>query len=198
MNPMEINPDVQLVLVCAGSTELEDQQRIVGSLDLPLSKQGEVDADRVAAELAEFKIETVYSSASQAAQQTAAAIGKKLDAKVKLESKLKNLNCGLWHGKCLDELRETHPTLFKQWKDRPESICPPGGESIEVVRSRTAAFTKKLLKKVKSGVVVFVAPEPLLGVFRSLVSQTSESDYCIRLKSGEWEIVGKVEATIDG
>jgi broad specificity phosphatase PhoE len=168
-SPSKLN----LVLVRAGSTDLDDQGRIVGSLDMPLSPNGEDQARRMAIELDSYHFDAIYSACCLAAQQTAQQLSHQGEIRVRVEEDWINLNHGLWHGKSLGELKETQPKLYRQWKENPESVCPPGGETIEEVRKRVRVSLKKIRKKFKCGTVAIVAPEPLCSIIRTELDDTS-------------------------
>jgi broad specificity phosphatase PhoE len=185
-NPSKLN----FVLVRAGSTDLDNQGRILGSLDLPLSQTGEQEVRATADELGELEIAAIYSSAGLAARQTASQLSRDGAIKVRVDEKLTNLDHGLWHGKSLDELKETQPKLYRQWKEQPQAVHPPEGETVEAVRKRVANLLKKIHKKFKSGIVVIVAPDPLLSIIRCEVeskpfpNQANEPTKC-----GGWNLV---------
>lgn len=168
MNIFGNSHTLSVILVRAGSTDLDCQGRITGSLDMPLSDAGEEEARRTADDLFGHDIDAIVSANCLAAQQTAQELARHGQIRVRVDENLTNLDHGLWHGKSLDELRETQPKLFRQWHDNPESICPPGGETIDQVRFRVAQSLKKIRKRYK-GTVAIVAPEPLLSIIRSAV-----------------------------
>lgn len=190
MNTFSNPSKLKFVLVRAGSTDLDNQGRILGSLDLPLSETGEHEVRATADELGELKIAAIYSSASLAARQTANQLSRDGTIKVRVDEKLTNLDHGLWHGKSLDELKETQPKLYRQWKEQPQAVHPPEGETVEAVRKRVATLLKKIHKKFKDGVVVIVAPDPLLSIIRCEVeskpfpNQANEPTKC-----GGWNLV---------
>lgn len=176
MNTTTSQTCLKIILVRAGSTELDDQGRISGSLDMPLSETGTKEAMETALALNShhsLTIDMIYSARCLAAQQTAKQLSNNGAIRVRVKEPWTNLDHGLWHGKSLEELKETQPKLFRQWNENPESVCPPGGETIEAVRNRISASLKKLRKKWKTGTVCIVAPEPLYSIFRCLI-QSSE------------------------
>ncbi len=61
----------QLILVRSGKTEYDEQDRIAGNLDLPLTISGEAEIADLADELKESQIEAIYTSATQSAEQSA-------------------------------------------------------------------------------------------------------------------------------
>jgi broad specificity phosphatase PhoE len=190
MNTFANPSKLKFVLVRAGSTDLDNQGRILGSLDLPLSQTGEQEVRATADELGELEIAAIYSSAGLAARQTASQLSRDGAIKVRVDEKLTNLDHGLWHGKSLDELKETQPKLYRQWKEQPQAVHPPEGETVEAVRKRVANLLKKIHKKFKSGIVVIVAPDPLLSIIRCEVeskpfpNQANEPTKC-----GGWNLV---------
>ena len=190
MNTFSNPSKLKFVLVRAGSTDLDNQGRILGSLDLPLSQTGELEVQATADELNKLEISAIYSSAGLAAQQTAFQLSRDGAIRVRVDEKLTNLDHGLWHGKSLDELKETQPKLYRQWMEHPEAVHPPEGESVQEVRKRVANLLKKIHKKFKTGIVVIVAPDPLLSIIRCEVeakpfpNQANGSTKC-----GGWNLV---------
>jgi len=176
MNFFESQSDLNILLIRAGSTELDEQGRITGSLDMPLSPTGQQEARTTAAEIGARKIDAIYSASCLAARETAEVISQAVNVKVRVKDTWTNLDHGLWHGKSLEELKETQPKLFRQWNENPESVCPPGGETVEAVRERIIASIKKLRRKWKSGTVAIVAPDPLYSIIRSVIESSELRD----------------------
>lgn len=166
--PAQLN----FLLVRAGSTDLDDQGRITGSLDMPLSPSGEQEAVDAAVDLHEHEIDAIFSASGLAAQQTAQQLSRNGEIRVRVEESWVNLNHGLWHGKSLEELKEKQPKLFRQWQENPESICPPGGETIDEVRSRVKSVVKRICRKFSGGTVAIVAPDPLFSIIRSEIDDS--------------------------
>lgn len=181
---------LDIVLVRAGSTDLDEQGRITGSLDMPLSTAGEAEARETSVELDDVKFKAIFSASCLAAQQTAQQLSRDGRIRVRVEESWTNLDHGLWHGKSLSELKETQPRLYRQWVDSPESICPPGGETIEEVRQRLAYSLKKIRRKFKNGCVAIVAPEPLFSIIRAEI-EDSEVRELLQYRSdfGRWETI---------
>src|SRR5690606_28350015 len=90
---------LRMVLVRPGATDFDEQGRIKGTLDIPLSAQGTDEVAQTVNELADVPLEVVYSAPCQCAEQTAAALASSHRTKVKTLEELHNLDHGLWHGK---------------------------------------------------------------------------------------------------
>lgn len=180
----------KIVMVRPGATDFDEQGRIIGTLDLPLSATGTGQASRVASEIALLGIRWLYTSPCQSAQQTANLIGGQLGVKVKELAKLANLNHGLWHGKLIAEVKQRQPKVYRQWQDNPASVCPPEGEGVEAVQDRVEAVFAKLLKKHKSEMIGVVCPEPLASVAIGWLCNIPLGDiWQAECRCGSWEIV---------
>ena len=167
--------DLQIIIVKPGATDLDEQGRIVGSLDVPLSESGEQQAKDAAAKLEGIKLKAVYCSPSLAAQQTAVQITLGTRVKVRVDANLKNMDHGLWHGKEIKELQSNQPKFFRQWEENPASICPPGGETTTELLPRVDAMLKTITRKHKTGTVVIVAPDPIASIIAGRIDDQHEA-----------------------
>ena len=165
----------KILLIRPGATEFDEQGRIIGTLDIPLSEVGLKQAAELAERSTDYDVKAIFSSPSLAAQQTAEILGKKHSLKAKVRDALCNIDMGLWQGKELEELRATQPKVARQWEERPETVCPPEGESVDDVLPRVQKFLLKLQKKHKTGTVVIIVADPLAKVIASMLSQTDSN-----------------------
>lgn len=155
-----------VVLVRPGCTDFDEQKRIQGSLELPLNDRGYGQLAKVIDVIRDQPVKAVITGPCEPCRSTAEAVAHALDVTIKEKQALCNLDQGLWQGLCIDEIRKKFPKVFKQWKEAPETVCPPEGETVEIAVERMISALKKPLKKYDCFVVV--ASEPLA----SLVSFT--------------------------
>ncbi len=161
---------LRIVLIQPGATDFDEQGRIKGSLDLPLSLTGAGQVALAVEQLAEEPIEVIYTAPNQSALQTAEAIAEHRRLRVRRVQKLRNLDHGLWHGKLIDEVKQNQPKIYRQGQENAGRFCPPEGESVAAARQRAQAVLTKIMKKHKSGSVALVVPEPLASVVRGLLN----------------------------
>ena len=181
---------LRIVLVRPGSTEYDEQGRIRGTLAVPLSENGAQQAAQVARELTSLPIEVVYSSPCQPAVETAEAIAQAVGTKVKRIDRLQNLDQGLWQGKRIEEVRLTQPRVYKQYQDRPETVCPPQGEMLGDAQQRVDAAMSKILRKHRSGTVALVVPEPLASLVKRCLTDCDLGNlWKTERETGQWEIL---------
>lgn len=155
-----------VVLVRPGCTDFDEQKRIQGALDLPLSPRGETQLGNIIVALRDVPVQAVLSGPCDPCCSTADALADSLDVPHKEKKDLRNLDQGLWQGMSVNDIRRKFPKVYKQWEDAPETVCPPEGETIAEGVERLTMALKKPLKKYDTFAVV--ASEPLA----SLVSCT--------------------------
>ena len=168
-----IKPRVRsrILFVPRALTELDEQNRICGSLDSPLSEAGIAQVKDWAKSLEGVEFDSILVAAGEADKQTAQIILGKRRAKIRVESSWQNLDHGLWQGKCIDSLKETCNKYYRQWQENPETVAPPNGETTTDVLARVKPAFAKHLKKRAGEVFVIVAPQPLLDVLRHLAEE---------------------------
>ena len=181
---------LEIVLIRPGSTDFDQQGRIQGNLDIPMNEVGHQEVTSLIASLRARGITHVYHCPCTAAVETGEALAAGLDAKRKPLDTLTNLDHGLWQGLRLDEVKHKHPKVFRQWEESPASICPPEGEPLNEVEERVEASLRKLLKKHREGCVALVAPQPLLAVIRSFLTNVEVGSLCTATAAGgAWEAI---------
>lgn len=185
---------INILLVRAGKTDYDCQNRIQGVLDLPLSEEGWLTVAALAEELHQHQVEAIYAGPDQASQQTAELVSVSLQQKVKTNKDLHNLDLGLWQGMLIEDVKNKQPKVYKQWIEHPETVCPPEGESLSAAQERLQAALDKIEKKHKSGTVALVLAEPLASLLCNLVREDDLGNLwttCCKSRPA-WELISPV------
>ena len=183
---------VQFVLIRPGTSEYDEQGRIQGNLDIPLTEQGKREVQQSIGELKPLGLSVVYSSSCKASWQTASAIAAGLGIKARQLETLQNLNHGLWQGMQVEEVKRKQPKVFRQWQEHPELVCPPEGELFADCRDRVEAALVKLQKKHREGIIGIVAAEPLASMIHCIVAHCDTADdWKANPQGAAWEVVGQ-------
>lgn len=190
---------LRILLIRPGATEFDEQGRIQGTLDIPLSDAGRRQTKDVVGQVQSESITAVYSSPCQAAKQTAEALAAVVGAKNKVLKELHNIDHGLWQGMLVSDVKAKQPRVFRQWQEQPETICPPQGEALLSAKARVADVMRRLLKKHKlAGVIAIISREPLATVIRHVLCQDQLADlWKSGLGCGKWETI-EVDPAIAG
>lgn len=181
----------RIVLVRAGTTDFDEEERVCGTLDVPINVKGRAELAEAAQELhAVLPLEVIYACASEAAFESAAMLGEQLGVRVRRLENLRNLDFGLWQGLPVGEIKRKHKKLFKQWQETPEAVCPPAGEMVQDAFERVESTLRPILKRHRGDAIGIVAPEPLCKVIRSHLTGTPLSGIlCANGRPAQWESI---------
>jgi broad specificity phosphatase PhoE len=155
----------QVVLIRPGATVYDEQNRVQGVLDIPLSERGRAEVAQLAEALVETGVGTVlaalYCGPGESVVRTAEAVGKALGLRPKRIDELRNLDQGLWQGLQLDEIKRRNLKVFRQWLDDPVTVCPPQGETVEDALERIKAALRPLIRRHQDEAIGLVVGEPI-------------------------------------
>lgn len=160
---------LEVLFIRPGCTTFDEAGRIKGSLDIPLSENGMVQADQLSLALQMIKLDCLYVSPYLSAQLTAERIAERNFCRQRTLDWLKNLDHGLWQGKLTSEVKRLQPTFYRQFQENPLGVCPPGGETVLQAVQRIQAPLSKLLRKHDQGRIGFLIPEPLASIAQRCV-----------------------------
>lgn len=177
----------QVFLAKSATTDFDEQDRIVGTLNVPINVRGQAEVAEMARELAGVPIDTVYSTPSTSARETANLLGKQLGAKVKDLEELRNLDFGLWQGLPVAEVQRKHKKLYTKWKESPCEACPPAGEEIAQVFERVEKVLGPIIRKNSFRGIVIVAPDPLRKVIRCFLTERKVDNVLLQAASSPVE-----------
>jgi probable phosphoglycerate mutase len=159
-----------LTLIRHAPTSWNEQGRIQGLTDIPLSDAGKSSAR---AWILADDIQQAYwfSSPLQRTRETASILG----IHAKIDDRLVEMSWGAWEGQSLQDLRDIHGKAMKHNESRGLDFCPPGGESPRMVQERIMPWLEYV-----GGLDYAVAAVTHRGVIRAVTA----------LATG-WDMTGK-------
>jgi broad specificity phosphatase PhoE len=164
----------EIVLIRPGATVYDEQNRVQGVLDLPLSDRGRAEVAALVERLEGVELSAVYCGPSESVTRTAEAVARVLGLRPKRVDDLRNLDQGLWQGLQIEEIKRRNGKVFRQWIDDPTTICPPQGEMIHSALNRVKAVLKPLIKRHRDEVIGVVAPEPVGQLIAGWLRRSSQ------------------------
>ena len=177
----------QVVLIRPGATVYDEQRRVQGVLDVPLSDRGWAEVAELAAKLAGAGLAALYSGPSENAVRTAEAVGRTLGLRPRTVEELRNLDQGLWQGLQVDEIKRRHLKVFRQWLDDPCTICPPHGELVVDAQDRIKAALKPLIKRHRDEAIGLVACEPIARLIACFLRRDPRVQLAEHVPTGGFE-----------
>ena len=140
-----------------GETAWTRERRFSGSRDLPLTTQGERQAQALADALTAERVSAVYTSPLDRTRTTAEIVARALKLPVTIEPGLREMAFGDWEGLTRDEVAERWPDLFDLWRTSPERAVPAGGEGVLEVAGRAGKALQQIRDLHPEGTVVVVS-----------------------------------------
>jgi probable phosphoglycerate mutase len=127
---------MRVLLVRHGETPWNAEGRYQGQIDIPLSATGEQQAHSLQQRLLSVPIDRAVASPLQRARATAQiALGERAGL-LSVDAGLGEIAHGTWEGKLASEIDAEDPMRFRAWREAPETVQMPGGESLTQVFER--------------------------------------------------------------
>lgn len=127
---------MRIILARHGETAWNAEGRYQGQEDIPLSITGEAQAVAAARRLADVPIARAVASPLSRARRTAELMLGGRASMLACDPGLMEIAHGEWEGLLAAEIRERDPARLQAWRDAPETVQMPGGESIGQVLDR--------------------------------------------------------------
>lgn len=173
----------RIFLIRHGETLWNKETRYQGQLDIPLSKEGEQQAWKLANVFREEKIEAIYSSDLTRAINTAKIINKFHNKKVAITPLLRELCFGKWEGKTYEELMKEEKDEYTKWLDNPFCLQPPGGESLSELINRVDYILSEMARSHKGNKNILVVTHggPIKAVISAILGINTEAFFKIKI-----------------
>ncbi|MBW3549527.1 MAG: histidine phosphatase family protein [Proteobacteria bacterium] len=127
---------MKIMLARHGETPWNAEGRYQGQEDIALSPVGEAQARGLGERLGEVAISRAVASPLSRARRTAElALGDRA-AILTTDPGLMEIAHGTWEGLLASEIRVRDPGRLLAWRDAPDTVSMPGGESLQQVIDR--------------------------------------------------------------
>jgi broad specificity phosphatase PhoE len=161
----------QVVLIRPGATVYDEQNRVQGVLDIPLSERGREEVAALAERLTGIELSALYCGPGESVVRTAETVGRAIGLRPKRVDDLRNLDHGLWQGLQLDEIRRRNLRVYRQWIEDPLTVCPPSGEAVEDALERIKSALRPLIRRHRDEVIGLVVAEPIAQLIAGYLRQ---------------------------
>jgi len=168
----------KLIIVRAGSTDWQsdlptaDESRIQGTVPLPLSQEGKETLRNIAEVVQRENPDRLYSSGNESSGPTAEFLAHLCRLKPKIIPSLHELDCGLWQGLRIAEIKKRYGRAYKQWCADPTSVRPAQGESLAEASLRIEQALREIQEKNHNKTVVVVAALIVAALIECILTGT--------------------------
>lgn len=134
----------ELIFARHGRTAWNEAGRYQGRSDPPISAAGQADAEALARDLRGARVRAIVTSPSRRAVATALIVRERLGvAPITLDDRLLEIAFGTWEGLTQAEVKQRWPDQLRTWKQAPETLRFPGGETLDEARGRLFACLRE-------------------------------------------------------
>ncbi|WP_195682609.1 histidine phosphatase family protein [Alkalibacter mobilis] len=134
---------VEIYALRHGHTLWNQDNKIQGITDIPLSPQGILQARSKILEIKSLPVEKILTSPLKRAWDTAKIINSDRKLPIESEPSLREVSFGKWEGLTWEEVKKNYSPLFIN--NTTGYVNPPGGESFEDAQIRISKFLKELM-----------------------------------------------------
>ncbi len=172
----------KLILIRAGGTPWQqglptaDESRLQGTVPLPLTEQAQEALHQFCDCVQRENVQVIYSSGNESSGPTAQFFADKCSLKTKKIPQLRELDCGLWQGLRISEIKNRYGRAYKQWRSDPTSVKPPQGEGLEEAAQRVQKALQDITDKNRGKTIVIVAALFVAAIIECLLTETSLDD----------------------
>ncbi len=151
-------------------TVWNQEKRIQGYSDTPLTPEGELQASRWGKILDQFPWDRLLASDTGRALATAEIINAFLKIPLTIDLRLREQDWGDWVGKTVAQIKAEQPLVLAEQERAGWDFCPPGGEDRKSVLARSQEALQEAAAKWPGEDLLVVTHE---GVIKSLVYHLS-------------------------
>ena len=161
-------------LIRHAKTVWNQEKRIQGQKDAPLSPWGRQQAQNWARGLKQFHWDRIHTSDLDRAMQTTALINEALQLPFTPDNRLREQDWGKWTGKTEPHIQRNFSEYLKNQAQLGWAFCPPGGEDRNTVWARSQSALLESAARWPGATILVVAHE---GVLKCLLYRLSNRKF---------------------
>ncbi|HEY9447796.1 MAG TPA: histidine phosphatase family protein [Burkholderiales bacterium] len=190
----------EVILVRHGETLWNQQGRMQGQRDSPLTELGVRQARLLAGRLKDVSFAALYSSDLGRAYRTARSIADETAHEIVADTRLRERHFGIFEGLTNAEIEVRYPGHYERFASRDPEFAMPGGESALDFRERCLACMEEIaIRHAQTSVVVVAHGLVLDALYREALGMKlgqargfpllNCSVNTFRYESGRWKVV---------
>jgi probable phosphoglycerate mutase len=157
----------RIYMVRHGATKLSSEDRFAGAMDVELSEEGKMQAERLAERLANDGITAVYCSPMTRTVQTATIVASPHNLALIRKDGLREINHGHWEGMRRADVEAQFPEEYAAWEEDPLTFAPQGGEAGVNVIARALPLIREIVVQHRGQNVLIVSHKATLRLIIS-------------------------------
>lgn len=145
----------RIYLIRHGKIEWNHEKAYIGQTELPLSKEGIEQAEKLQKYFSNIPLDKAYTSPLKRCQDTLDIILAGRTISKTIMDELKEINMGDWEGKPFSEIKRTESEAYEKRGTEIDRFTPPNGESFLALQQRVMpAFYKIIMDETAKNIII--------------------------------------------
>ena len=136
---------MNIYLLRHGETDENKSRNYYGKLDAELNDTGRKQSERAGILIRGIKFDQVYISERKRTRETAEIVLSTKGLKIETDSRINEINFGVFEGKSYEEIKREYPLECEAWDKDWKGFAPGGGESYLQFYSRVREFFEDVI-----------------------------------------------------
>lgn len=180
------------MLVRHGQSTWNQEHRIQGQLDPPLSLEGLRQGDLLGERLAGRRFAGFYTSDLKRAFETAQAIAPFVGIRPEAMPSLREIYLGEWEGLRTEEIADRFPEAWAAWVEEPDWDVVPAGEGAAVFEARVTSGLDEIFSRHEDGDVLVVTHGGVIQVaLHRVVGRPSRGLFPFKIQNASISLLEK-------
>jgi alpha-ribazole phosphatase len=184
---------MKLYLLRHGETDENKSKFYYGKMDVSLNSRGIEQAQKAARALSNIEFDSIYISERKRTIETKDIILsgnlKGYKDMVKQDSRINEMNFGLFEGKTYEEIKEAYPEEYKRWEKDWKNFCPPQGEGYKDFYLRVKCFMEEILNSSAENVLVVTHGGVIRTIYCYILEENLDLFWKFASKNGDISII---------
>ncbi len=192
-DPLPAKPSPsRLLLVRHGESTWNQEHRLQGQLDPPLSDHGRRQSALLAERLARRRVTALYASDLQRAMETAAPISEATGLTPAPMVELREIYLGEWEGLHAEDLAARYPEAWARWTEEPNWDLIPGGEGAAPFEARVARAMDAILERHQHGESIVVTHGGVIQIaLHRVIGRPNSGLFPFRISNASVSVIEK-------
>jgi len=163
-------------LVRHGETQWNQEHRLQGWLDSPLTGNGRAAAEKLHKQLQQIPFTAAYCSSSGRARETMAILMANRKLPIAYEDDLREIYLGKWQGQTIDDILASHKLDYELYTNYPAQFVASHTESFGAVTERAMFTLKKIAAQHQNETILIVSHAVTIKCIINAILQRSISE----------------------
>jgi alpha-ribazole phosphatase len=172
-----------------GETEQNVKVAYYGSLDSELNKRGMIQGERTKQFLKDIKFGKVFISERKRTLQTCNQIFNEDPISYNVDSRINEINFGVFEGKTYEEIGQLYPEDQKLWQENWKEFCPTRGESFIMFYNRVKSFMEHLIELKEENILVVTHGGVIRAAYCYILNENLDLYWRFSSKNGDISLI---------